>query len=136
MKKQFSAEDYKVFVTLGTTVFSSLVNEIINISSEVKLNVIIQTPDADNFSSSDDVKFVKFVEDVERFYVDCDLVVTHAGAGSIYSLLDMNIPFIAVPNLERADHHQKDIASFLSENNYAKVCNLPTELGGIIENII
>jgi hypothetical protein len=50
------------------------------------------------------------------------VMITHCGAGTVYHLLEANVPFIAVPNLERADPHQMELAEFLHQNSYAIVC--------------
>ncbi|CAA0124440.1 UDP-N-acetylglucosamine--N-acetylmuramyl-(pentapeptide) pyrophosphoryl-undecaprenol N-acetylglucosamine transferase [BD1-7 clade bacterium] len=110
----------KVFLTVGTTRFDSLVRSVdAELNRASGINMIFQTADTKyvplNGESFD------FAVDIEQYYHNADLVVTHAGAGSIYKLLEMNKKIIVVPNLERIDSHQKDIAEFLEENNYAMV---------------
>ena len=56
------------------------------------------------------------------FNDEYELIVTHAGAGSIYGLLEKGKNLIVVPNLERDDKHQSEIAKFVEDNNYALVC--------------
>jgi beta-1,4-N-acetylglucosaminyltransferase len=54
-------------------------------------------------------------------YRSADVVIAHAGAGTIYQLLDMRKKSIIVPNLDPSDKHQLDIADFLLKYNYAFV---------------
>lgn len=48
-------------------------------------------------------------------------VITHAGAGSVYSLLEKGEKFIAIANTERTDKHQLDLCGYLASNNLALV---------------
>ena len=57
----------------------------------------------------------------EDYYKHSDVIITHAGAGTIFKLLELNKKIIVIPNLERVDKHQRDLANFLGENEYALV---------------
>lgn len=46
-------------------------------------------------------------------------MVCHAGAGTIYKLLGINKKTIIVPNTERTDNHQLDIADYMGTRGYA-----------------
>ncbi|WP_026972283.1 PssE/Cps14G family polysaccharide biosynthesis glycosyltransferase [Aliagarivorans marinus] len=112
-----------IFVTVGTTKFSSLVNEA-SLITDHQITIQHADPTRDNlFNTSFD-----FVDSIDDFYEAADLVVTHAGAGSVYSLLERKKKVIVVPNLERIDQHQMDLAKYVEQNHYALVAWAPTQL--------
>ncbi|ENM5898490.1 hypothetical protein LV192_002706 [Vibrio mimicus] len=119
----------RILVTVGTSSFDNLLIAIDNIS----LNGI--SFDVQTGSSSYNVinhNSFKWVNKLSDLYVDYDLVITHAGAGTIYNLLERGVRFISVPNLERVDKHQDDICKFIKNNNYALVCYDLCELYNLI----
>lgn len=48
----------------------------------------------------------------------CDLVISHAGTGSILDALRLKKPLIAVVNTSLMDNHQQQIASILSNDGH------------------
>ena len=74
-----------------------------------------------------------FKENVIDYFLSSDLVITHAGAGSCYKLIELGVPIIVVPNLNRRDKHQKEIALYFEKNNYCSVCWDLNKLENIIE---
>lgn len=109
-----------VFVTVGTTSFASLVREAISLKERETYNFRIQTAD-DRYvlEGSDDVK--AFYANVEVEYSWADVVVTHSGAGSVYRLLELEKNIVVVPNLERVDKHQKELARYVQDNRFGSV---------------
>ncbi|WP_026957851.1 PssE/Cps14G family polysaccharide biosynthesis glycosyltransferase [Aliagarivorans taiwanensis] len=102
----------KILVTVGTTRFSSLTEKARTIGAH---DMTLQH--ADPSLSFGHV----FLDNIEQHYQDADLVITHAGAGSVFSLLEMGKKIIVVPNLERVDKHQLDLAQHVERNGYALV---------------
>lgn len=109
-----------IFVTVGTTSFNSLIKSIDNLAiNHPELKFIFQIADGEYKPSNG--KYFMYIENIYHYYNSSDLIISHAGAGSIYSLLEINKKTIIVPNTERLDNHQLDIAHFIAENNYALV---------------
>ncbi|WP_415837668.1 PssE/Cps14G family polysaccharide biosynthesis glycosyltransferase, partial [Shewanella livingstonensis] len=77
--------------------------------------------------------FFSFANEINELYDSADLIITHAGAGSIYTLLEMNKKIIIVPNFERVDKHQSDIANYMAINKHALVCSDVADIGRFIE---
>ena len=125
----------KILVTVGTTAFESLIRKIDEIASNDKVNSYIFQCAHGVYIPSNGVSF-KFSDDIENYYNDSDVVITHAGAGTIYRLLELRKKIIIVPNLERVDKHQADISEFMEEKNHALVSWSTDELESkIIDSI-
>lgn len=110
----------KIFITVGTTPFETLIrfcDE--NLDSALAITMQISN-DASYIPKRFD--YFKFTKDIISFYQSADLIITHAGAGTIFTLLEMSKRIIVVPNLERDDSHQKDLAGVVSSNKWGLVC--------------
>ncbi|MCR9580133.1 glycosyltransferase [Vibrio antiquarius] len=113
----------KLLVSCGTTPFFSLASEVSRIFSKSKIfNEIILQEVSEPCLSNGNVSHIKLYKDQDYFFSDADLVVSHAGAGTVYFLLSNNYKFVIVPNLERTDKHQIELARFVERNNFAEVC--------------
>ena len=67
---------------------------------------------------------IEWISDLKEYVRSFDLVIAHAGSGVVFELLRNKIEFVCVPNLERRDHHQIELAEFISASNYALVMAL------------
>jgi beta-1,4-N-acetylglucosaminyltransferase len=110
----------KIFVTVGTTKFDTLV-EFLDKNLDNSYEVLFQISDGDYIPKN--FPYIIYSDDINSLYNEYDYIITHAGAGTIYKLLDLNKKFIVVPNLDRIDQHQTDIANFIDINGYAISCN-------------
>lgn len=124
----------KIFVTVGTTSFDKMIEKVDNFFlKESDFNVTFQIADGKYIPVSG--KYFSYTDKIYDYYNEADVVITHAGAGTIYTLLEMEKKIIAIPNLERIDKHQKDLAKYMESNNYLMVCwdyeNLPFVIGSI-----
>lgn len=106
-----------ILVTVGTTSFESLVKHADNLPS--CYNVLIQAFNSGHICKN--AKLIDYIDDIDTAYLNADIVVTHAGAGSVYRLLELGKKIIVVPNFERVDKHQEDIAYFVEEQGYSLV---------------
>lgn len=107
----------KVFVTVGTTRFSSLVRFFDQVA--VGCDVVLQH--AEPAFVPTHARGFAFAPSVREWHAWADVVVTHAGAGSVYDLLEQQRRIVVVPNLERADKHQLDLAGYVERQRYAMV---------------
>jgi UDP-N-acetylglucosamine transferase subunit ALG13 len=69
-------------------------------------------------SSSVNLHLTEFIN--EASFKEYDLIITHAGAGTVFYLLNCKLPFIAIPNVERRDQHQVELYNWLKNNNYSQ----------------
>ena len=56
-----------------------------------------------------------FSHDISKYYKLADLAITRSGASSLSELINLRIPFIAIPLPSAADNHQ-----FLNANYFEK----------------
>ncbi len=118
-----------ILVTVGTTPFKSLIDRITQVTKSLGDSVCVTFQTAEcNQEYSDKENYFSFIENISNQYKYFDLVITHAGAGSIYTLLDMNTKIIVVPNLDRNDKHQIEMANFVLKNNYGSVAYLVKDI--------
>ncbi|KAM9993664.1 hypothetical protein ACTFIZ_011641 [Dictyostelium cf. discoideum] len=133
-----------VFVTVGTTKFDDLIDKIdspklFNILLKYGFNkMIIQignysgtienslpfndNKNNNNTNSSSTTKFESLYFDykpsLSEFMKNSDLIISHAGSGSILESLENNKPCICVVNDRLMDNHQKELADKLSNLSY------------------
>ncbi|CAO1422674.1 unnamed protein product [Diamesa serratosioi] len=119
----------KIFVTVGTTEFDSLLKRL----SERELYEILKNHlgckeltiqygrgEKIEFKDFDDIKVQMFglkdsiMDDIES----ADLVISHAGAGTCIDVLNRNKRLIVVCNEELMNNHQMELAEQLASENY------------------
>lgn len=109
----------KILVTVGTTSFDQLIKEIdLNCPKnwEVQFQIASGSYKPVNFPS------FTFSDNIEEVYQMSELIICHAGAGSVYSLLELKKRIIVVPNMYRVDPHQQELAKYVENNSFALVC--------------
>jgi beta-1,4-N-acetylglucosaminyltransferase len=120
----------KLLVTVGTTAFDTLIAEVDRLcAQEASWDVVSQIGPGE-FAPVHH-RWSRYFDDLFSSNPD-RLVVCHCGAGTVYELLDSQRPFIAVPNLERDDKHQRELARFLEANRLAPVAWSPSELQALL----
>ncbi|HAV1786727.1 PssE/Cps14G family polysaccharide biosynthesis glycosyltransferase [Enterobacter cloacae complex sp. JNL001] len=127
----------KILVTVGTTRFDKLIKQIASISALPHMaNNFFMCQKANGLSNpeTENYKEVEFIQSIENEYSHYDLVISHAGAGSIFSLLDHEKKIIIAPNLDRLDKHQSDIAKYMGEKEFAMICWYIEDLENLIIN--
>lgn len=115
----------KLLVTVGTTAFEGLISAVDRSIVLPEYEVTVQ-----HYTGKPSEKYssIDYFEDILPVYLSSDVVVTHAGAASVYTLLELRKKVIVVPNLERIDKHQLEIADFIARKNYGIVCRKPEQL--------
>ena len=133
----------QLLVTVGTTNFDLLLNsldtkEFYNTLITHGYNsVIFQkgngsfVPNKENFCGIK-VKTETFVSNFENLIEESDLIISHAGAGSILEGLRHKKRLIVCANPSLMDDHQKELASELHKGNFLWFCE---DLGKIVEEI-
>ncbi|MEZ8816957.1 PssE/Cps14G family polysaccharide biosynthesis glycosyltransferase [Vibrio cyclitrophicus] len=111
----------KIFVTVGTTEFDELIKAVDELKLSEKYKIVAQVSPASKYNAKY-INTFEFVDDIDSYMASFDLIITHAGAGSVYNLLEKGKRLLVVPNTERYDKHQIELAEYILHNNYAQVC--------------
>ncbi len=79
-----------------------------------------QKKDIQNIYGKLDMKFelFTFCNDLSKYYQKSDIAITRCGASSMAELVNLRIPFIAVPLPSSIDNHQFKNAKYFNEKNY------------------
>jgi UDP-N-acetyl-D-mannosaminouronate:lipid I N-acetyl-D-mannosaminouronosyltransferase len=110
----------KIFVTVGNTQYNSLIKAIDETLSADEFEVTIQL--ADGSYTPKNHQFFRFTPNIETYFNDADVIITHAGAGTVFQLLEDNAKMVVIPNHERIDTHQLDLAQYVDNNHFASAC--------------
>ncbi|KAK4702614.1 hypothetical protein P7C70_g3604, partial [Phenoliferia sp. Uapishka_3] len=142
----------QVILSVGSTSFPSLVNNFISqpsLDALAQLNpttVTIQlgTQQLPSTLPKTPFKLIMkfFMPDLEQQIANANLVITHAGAGSILSFIRSNSEttptkrtLIIVPNDTLMDSHQADLADEMHNKGWAVVCRGPEDLAETLERL-
>ncbi|MDB9965150.1 hypothetical protein OAD55_01070 [Planktomarina temperata] len=107
-----------VLILTGNTPFNSLETRVFELSKQLPDITFTLQSIQPSVTCSVNLRLVDFIS--EARFRDYDLIITHAGAGTVFFLLACNLPFIAVPNLERRDPHQLELYNWLRKNKYSQ----------------
>ncbi|KAI8909820.1 glycosyl transferase, partial [Gorgonomyces haynaldii] len=107
----------KVFVTVGTTSFSDLVNYMLLESTQstlkrlgyTQLTIQAGKSDINNHLELLGVSIFDYTMDLDRYILESDLVISHAGAGTIFQVLYHRKRLVAVVNESLMDNHQQEL---------------------------
>lgn len=142
----------KVFVTVGTTKFPKLIDSLSSkdvletlialqynfvqiqtgkdfssafVGPEIKASTKITKVNDSillEFKNKISLKYDKYFEDFENQIENCDLVISHAGAGTCLEVLHKKKPLVVVINEDLMDNHQTELAEELQSNGYLFYC--------------
>jgi len=121
-----------ILVTVGTTPFDCLIQQIDQNGSK-DLDIFFQI--ASGKYEPKNFPWIRFTEEIDDLYDQSEFIISHAGAGSVFNILDRRKKVIVIPNMTRNDPHQKELAEFLHHNNYAPVCWNPTDIISYIQRV-
>ncbi len=115
-----------IFVTLGTQdksfkrLLDAIEKQIEN--GNIKDKVIVQAGYTDYISDKMEILKIIPMEDFDNYIKECDLLITHAGVGSIMAGLNNDKKVIAVARLkeynEHTNNHQVQIATEFEKMGY------------------
>ncbi|EAU88251.1 glycosyltransferase 28 [Coprinopsis cinerea okayama7 len=133
----------RVFVTVGSTKFDALVQKVLTdeVLSALKKRgyseIVVQCGNSffAGHDSVGDVEHVvqrgsvtvtiwKFKPSLEEEYEKADLVISHAGSGTILDVLRRGKPMIVVPNPTLLHNHQQELADALADQGHLKASNV------------
>lgn len=121
-----------ILVTVGSSSFDSLIKDVDNtVKSYPHCHTTFQIGSGSYTPVNGE--YFSFAERFSEYLANADLIITHAGAGTVFELLEMGKKCIVVPNVERVDKHQSDLAQYITEHNFALVCHNTRHIAQLIE---
>lgn len=113
-----------IFVTVGTQFFDELIDEVDRLAGEgvFDARVLAQIGLAKRMPLN--IETVPFVKDMLAVAGKADLIITHAGTGSLMEFIALGRPFIAVVNDTKAGNHQLEFLERLGD--LYDFCWIPT----------
>ena len=129
-----------IFVTLGTQdkSFSRLLDAIEREIKNGTINekVIVQAGHTEYKSKNMEIHKLLPMDKFDEYIKECDLLITHAGVGSIMTGLNNDKKIIAVPRLSKYNEHNNDhqvqIATQFSKLGYILYADDLEKLGDMI----
>ena len=127
-----------VFVTVGTTKFDALIQAVDTIEVADALvkqgyTALVIQKGAGRYqgqtlvplgkqhhqhSNGLQVQVFEFAPSLADYMKQADLIISHAGSGSIFEALRLGKPLVAVPNAILMDNHQAELAEHLAHLKY------------------
>ncbi|TFL07070.1 glycosyltransferase family 1 protein [Pterulicium gracile] len=131
----------RVFVTVGSTQFDALVQAVLSpdvlhaLSSKGFTRLVLQSGNSASMNSEQlalleasysnlAIDVWKFKASLEEEVKEADLVVSHAGSGTILEVLRMGKLLIVVPNPTLLDNHQQELADALVERGHLRAASV------------
>ncbi|EPQ58184.1 glycosyl transferase [Gloeophyllum trabeum ATCC 11539] len=143
----------RAFVTVGSTHFDPLVQASLStpvlesLRSRGYTELTIQCGHSkivqELFSAQDvatltnagvSIEVWRFKPTLREDYARADLVISHAGSGTILDVLRLGKALIVVPNPTLLDNHQEELANALADLGHLYSSSIP-DLPGVIERI-
>ena len=132
-----------IFVTLGTQdkSFSRLLDAIEKQieNGNIKEKVIVQAGHTEYKSKYMEIHKLLPMNEFDNYIKKCNLLITHAGVGSIMTGLNNNKKVIVVPRLakykEHINDHQMQITDNFSKEGYILPLYENDDLGMVLKNI-
>lgn len=129
-----------IFVTIGTQQQSfdrlfDYVNEY-----ETKEEIIVQKGRS-NYKFRGGIVTYDYLsyEEMEKYFKEARVIITHGGAGTIFKALKMGKKVIVVPRMkkfkEHINDHQVDICKYLNDENYCVMVTCYKEFKQAMDNI-
>ena len=129
-----------IFVTIGTQ--KQNFNRLFNYVNQIKCNeeIIVQKGNS-KYKFNNKIKTYDYLsyDEMDYYFNKARIIITHAGAGTIFRALSMNKKVIVVPRLkkykEHINDHQLHFSSYLKKKGYCLVVNSLPEFNSALKSI-
>ncbi|XP_025082052.1 LOW QUALITY PROTEIN: UDP-N-acetylglucosamine transferase subunit ALG13 homolog [Pomacea canaliculata] len=127
-----------VFVTVGTTEFVELIktatsDDILKVLRNLGFTKVLLQIGRGSFepeslceSQNPAVEYYRYKEEISDDIHSADLVISHAGAGSVLDALGAGKPLLVVVNDQLMSNHQVELAQRLYQDGYLHYCTCST----------
>lgn len=134
----------KIFVTVGTTKFDSLISQVTAdavleaLSAKGFEEMILQIgetqiePDCKPRCGFKSIAYFKLTSSLRDLMSDVDLIISHAGAGTCLEVLELEKPLIVAINDCLMNNHQIELAQQLAKDGFLYYCTCSELLKTIV----
>lgn len=121
-----------IFVTVGTTYFDELVEEVDRLvdTGLIRDRVVAQV--GEGRYTPRNLEWFRYAPTLKPYYDQADLVIGHGGTGTVFDLLRMGKPFVAVANRALAHDHQADLLRAIDRRRWCRCCYDLKALGRMV----
>jgi len=105
-----------ILVTVGTQFFDELIDEVDRLAGLGVFGQPVLAQIGQNKRTPQHIDYLAFDRNLLETAEKADLIITHAGTGSLCECLALGTPFIAVVNDTKADNHQLEFLEHLSKH--------------------
>lgn len=109
-----------IFVAIGTTFFSALVQVMDELSSSLPEDVVMQIGRSAYVPRH--CEHFRFVPSLVPYYERASLVVAHGGLGIVTEVMNYGRPLVAVEDPDQPDRHQREILGEWERAGYLVWC--------------
>lgn len=106
----------KVLVTVGTTPFDSLFQAFD--ACQLPLDWLVECQIASGEYVPTNHPWFRFDDSFKNKLLEADIIISHAGAGTVFQLLELGKKCIVIANLERKDKHQRELSQYVERRHY------------------
>ncbi len=104
-----------IVVTVGTQFFDELIDEVDRLVADGVVRDQVWAQVGLTKNAPVHIDSVAFDKDLLGKAREADLVITHAGTGSVCEMIELGRPMIAVVNRTKAANHQREFLEQMSE---------------------
>ncbi len=119
-----------VFVTIGSTKADKIIREIDEVAPLFGHITIVQI--GSGRYKPRNCEYFRFAPSLKPYYEAATVVIGHGGAGTVFELLKMKLPFIGINNPELRDFHQLELLNYLSDRRYILLCKNIKDLPNLV----
>ena len=125
-----------IFATVGSIPFHRLVQAVDNYAASSEHEVIIQS--ASKSFKSKNCKHQSYYANINKVMQTADIIISHAGVGTIYKILQLKKPAVIIPRRhalgEHFDDHQWELSEHLKDSLPFVFLDNIDDLGKAIES--
>lgn len=128
-----------IFVTYGTQPHNfGFLGEVINQIDE-QYQVVVQIGESTNNIIRKNTEVYRYMDNFQDYVLNCDVLITHGGVGSIMDGLKNGKKVIAVSRLadcyEHVDNHQLEITNKLAKDGYIYHLQRDQDINDVIKEV-
>jgi UDP-N-acetylglucosamine transferase subunit ALG13 len=120
-----------IFVTVGTTDFDALVEQMDELAPGLDEQVVCQV--GNGVYTPRHCQHFRFAPNLADHILPARLVVSHGGLGCITDVARLGKPLVGVSNPDRRDHHQDEFLRKFATNGHLIWCHSLDELRDALE---